>query len=77
MRVLSPEAEWFSKHRFFPTFPEIKHRSTARVENGSRLLPASYNTLRRCLQLRQNLPACAPWGRSVTWFLSLPISDRV
>ncbi len=33
--------------------------------------------LRRCLQLLQNPPACAPWGRSVTWLGSLTVSDRV
>jgi hypothetical protein len=26
-----------------------------------------YTSLRLCLQLRQNPPACAPWGRVLLW----------
>jgi len=41
------------------------------------MLPDAYKSLRQSLPLRQNPPACAPWGRPVTWIGSLICSDRV
>ena len=38
---------------------------------------SSYASLRLCLQLRQNPPACAPCPRVLLSFLPLPISGRV
>jgi len=36
-----------------------------------------YIALRRCLQLRQNPPACVPWLGSLTFAHRCPFSDRV
>jgi hypothetical protein len=36
-----------------------------------------YDALRRCLQLRQNPPACVPWLGSLTFAHRCPFSDRV
>jgi hypothetical protein len=38
-------------------------QANALVEVCLRLCPQSHATLRLCLRIRQNPPACAPWGR--------------
>jgi Fe-S-cluster containining protein len=53
-----------------------KHNSVIRVYRHLKLRTIAHKSLRRCLRLRQNPPACAPWGGSVTLIGSLISSDR-
>ncbi|MFW6751156.1 hypothetical protein ACKUG4_10790 [Pseudomonas glycinae] len=41
----------------------ISIQANVLVEVCLRLCPQSHATLRLCLRIRQNPPACAPWGR--------------
>ena len=60
--------------RFLPC---LKHCLLQLFKDTQCYAAPTYKSLRRCLRLRQNPPACAPRACCVTWIGSLIPSDRV